>query len=65
MTYYLKIARDKAREKHLEEIDKIEQEMSCLVFNQSDKWFELDKKLKLYRKQLKLYDEIMGYKKEL
>lgn len=64
MTYDKKIERDKARQRHLQEMKDIQDQMA-LCYTNSSKWLELNKMLILYEKQLRLYDKIMGYKKEL
>ena len=64
MTYYKKIERDKARQKHIEEMDRIMFKMKNYYFD-LNVYKALQIKLLRMEKQLKLYDEIMGYKKEL
>ena len=64
MTYYKKIERDKARQKHIEEMEQIHFKMSMYFFD-VETYKALQKKLLKMERQLKLYDEIMGYKKEL
>ena len=64
MTYYKRIYKDKAREQHLKEMKSIEYQMKTQTFNQLV-YLSLQKKLLKMEKQLKLYDEVMGYKKEL
>ena len=64
MTYYKKIERDKARQKHIQDMKEIANEMN-MSFGKPDKYIELYARLRFMERQLKLYDEIMGYKKEL
>lgn len=64
MTYYKRIYKDKAREQHLKEMKNIEYQMKTQTFNELV-YLSLQKKLLRMEKQLKLYDEVMGYKKEL
>ena len=64
MTYYKKIERDKARQKHIQDMKEIANEMN-MSFDKPNKYIELCARLRFMEKQLKLYDEIMGYKKEL
>lgn len=64
MTYYKKIAHDKAREEHLEDMRTLQFKMSMFYYD-SDTYAYLQKRLLLMEKQLKLYDKIMGYTKEL
>ena len=64
MTYYKRIFKDQYREKQLKEIKSIEYQMKTQTFNQLV-YLSLQKKLLRMEKQLKLYDEVMGYKKEL
>lgn len=64
MTYYKKIERDKARQKHIEEINKLISKLNDYKFG-SNEFIELQNKILRMERQLKLYDEIMGYKKEL
>lgn len=64
MTYYKRIFKDQYRERHLKEMKSIEYQMKTQTFNQLV-YLSLQKKLLKMEKQLKLYDEVMGYKKEL
>ena len=64
MTYYKRILKDKYRERHLKEMKSIEYQMKTQTFNELV-YLSLQKKLLKMEKQLKLYDEVMGYKKEL
>ena len=64
MTYYKRILKDQYRERHLNEMKSIEYQMKTQTFNQLV-YLSLQKKLLKMEKQLKLYDEAMGYKKEL
>ncbi len=64
MTYYKRILKDQYREQHLKEMKSIEYQMKTQTFNQLV-YLSLQKKLLKMEKQLKLYDEVMGYKKEL
>ena len=64
MTYYKRILKDQYREKHLKEMKNIEYQMKTQTFNELV-YLSLQKKLLKMEKQLKLYDEVMGYKKEL
>lgn len=64
MTYYKRIYKDKYREQHLKEMKSIEYQMKTQTFNELV-YLSLQKKLLRMEKQLKLYDEIMGYHKEL
>ena len=64
MTYYKRILKDKYREQHLKEMKSVEYQMKTQTFNQLV-YLSLQKKLLKMEKQLKLYDEVMGYKKEL
>ena len=64
MTYYKRIYKDKARERHLKEMKNIEYKMKTQTYNHLV-YKSLQLKLLQMEKQLKLYDEIMGYKKEL
>ena len=64
MTYYKRIYKDQYREQHLKEMKSVEYQMKTQTFNQLV-YLSLQKKLLRMERQLKLYDEIMGYKKEL
>lgn len=64
MTYYKKLERDEARNLHLKEMERLNEEM-CMSFYDAEKYVSLYAKLRFMSKQLKLYDREMGYKKEL
>lgn len=64
MTYYKKIKRDKAREKHIQEMDKIKYRLRCQMYDRQGTIY-WQRQLLLMEKQLRLYDKEMGYKKEL
>jgi hypothetical protein len=64
MTYYKKIERDKARTKHIEQMKKLADEWGWSI-GKPAKFCELYARLRFMEKQLKLYDEVMGYKLEL
>ena len=64
MTYYTKIEKDDARKQHIKKMEKVSKEMNMCIFD-TEKYSSLYAKLRFMEKQLKLYDEIMGYKKEL
>ena len=64
MTYYKRIYKDKDREKHLKEMKEVQYKMMNHTFD-ANVYKALQLKLLKMEKQLKLYDEIMGYHKEL
>lgn len=64
MTYYKRIFKDKDREKHIKEMKEVQYKMMNYTFD-LNVYKELQLKLLRMEKQLKLYDEIMGYRKEL
>lgn len=64
MTYYTRIKKDKYREKHLNEMERIQFKMSMYFFDVKTYKMLQIKLLKMER-QLKLYDKVMGYKLEL
>lgn len=64
MTYYKRILKDKYREKHIKEMKEVQYKMMNYTFD-LNVYKALQLKLLRMEKQLKLYDEIMGYRKEL
>ena len=61
MTYYKIIERDKARNRHLQDMEHIVFVM-CEIDDRVG-YQILFNKLELYKTQLELYDKIMGYSK--
>lgn len=53
-----KLKHDKARNEHIEEIEKLEKSLTFIPFN-SKEYFQVVNKLILYITQLRLYDEVM------
>lgn len=51
---------DWARQKHIQDMKEIANEMN-MSFNKPEKYIELYARLRFMERQLKLYDQLMGY----
>lgn len=54
---------DWARQKHIQDMKEIANEMN-MSFNKPEKYIELYARLRFMERQLKLYDQLMGYHHE-